>query len=163
MVLRLPAEPTRAAPPAASPPPTASAATTAASATNRGPATYTVRAGDNLTRIAVRTLGDGQRWDDIFAANRNQLDNPGQVREGMVLVLPSVASVAPAPAEAAPAATGTAAARARTYTVKTGDNLTRIAARTLGDGQRWDDIFAANRDTLDAPESIRVGQVLRLP
>ena len=108
-------------------------------------------------------MGDGQRWDEIFAANRNQLDNPGQVREGMVLVLPGAATATPPPAAPSVAPATGAAAPARTYTVKSGDNLTRIAAQTLGDGQRWDDIFAANRDTLDAPESIRVGQVLRLP
>ena len=156
MVLRLPATSDRGAPA----PPAALTAAPGPSATS-GAATYTVRAGDNLTRIAARALGDGQRWDDIFAANRDQLDNPGQVREGMKLVLPGVVAATPsaAPAGASPAP----AASSRTYTVKAGDNLTRIAARALGDGQRWDDIFAANRDALDAPESIRVGQILRLP
>jgi|GEM_PF-1488581 len=158
MTLRLPGVVT----PAASGRATSTAPVPATASAPTGP-TYTVKAGDNLTRIATRALGDGQRWDEIFAANRDQLDNPGQVREGMVLALPAGAPASAGPAASAPTPPAPSAAAARTYTVKAGDNLTRIAARTLGDGQRWDEIFAANRDALDAPESIRVGQVLRLP
>ncbi len=155
MVLRLPA----AAPAPQSPAPTAALRTPEASPAPVPANTYTVKAGDNLTRIAARALGDGQRWDELFAANRDQLENPGQVRVGMVLQLPNSAPAtgrAAAPQYAAPTSV-------TTYTVKAGDNLTRIAARALGDGQRWDELFAANRDILDAPESIRVGQVLRMP
>ena len=44
-----------------------------------------------------------------------------------------------------------------------GDNLFDIAARELGDPQRWREIFDLNRDQIDDPALIFAGQVLRLP
>ncbi|MEX0887250.1 MAG: LysM peptidoglycan-binding domain-containing protein [Phycisphaeraceae bacterium] len=52
------------------------------------PRVYTVRAGDSLTRIAARELGDAARWREIFDANRDQLSSPDAVREGQRLRLP---------------------------------------------------------------------------
>ena len=51
----------------------------------------------------------------------------------------------------------------RTYTVQTGDCLWSIAARQLGDGRRWQEIYDRNRDILSNPHRIYVGQQLRLP
>ena len=62
-----------------------------------------------------------------------------------------------------PESGGATASTPRTYVVKAGDNLTRIAARTLGSGERWDEIFAANRDQLASPDALVTGQTLRLP
>jgi hypothetical protein len=50
----------------------------------------------------------------------------------------------------------------RLYEVVRGDNLTHIA-RDHGQNTTVDDIFAANRDLLDDPNLIKVGQVLRVP
>lgn len=54
----------------------------------RGPRTYTVKAGDNLSRIAKALLGDANRWKDIFEANRNILKNPDVIRVGQELIIP---------------------------------------------------------------------------
>ncbi len=54
----------------------------------RGPRTYTVQAGDNLSRIAKALLGDANRWKDIFEANRNILKNPDVIRVGQELIIP---------------------------------------------------------------------------
>ena len=51
----------------------------------------------------------------------------------------------------------------RTYTVKSGDTLTSIAQKQLGDGDRWQEIFLLNRTTIRNPDHILVGQVLILP
>ncbi len=62
------------------------------------------------------------------------------------------------------AADGAAAGgAARTYTVKSGDSLSRIAKRELGDASRWPEIFEANRGTISNPDLIHPGQVLNLP
>jgi nucleoid-associated protein YgaU len=50
-----------------------------------------------------------------------------------------------------------------TYTVKTGDSLSKIAKNELGDGNAWKKIFEANRDVLDDPDKIFPGQTLKLP
>jgi len=51
----------------------------------------------------------------------------------------------------------------RVYTVQTGDSLMKIARDLYGDGNRWTVIFNANRDILERPNQLRVGQVLRIP
>ncbi|MEV7350321.1 BTAD domain-containing putative transcriptional regulator [Micromonospora chalcea] len=64
------------------------------------PSTYTVRRGDSLCGIAARTLGDADRWPEIFALNRGArfphvggaLRNPDLIYPGWVLRLPTDAS-----------------------------------------------------------------------
>jgi LysM repeat protein len=59
---------------------------------------------------------------------------------------------------------GTAgAAGARTYTVKAGDTLSKIAKEHLGDANAYMKIFNANKDQLSDPDKIKPGQVLKLP
>jgi nucleoid-associated protein YgaU len=60
-------------------------------------------------------------------------------------------------------ATPQPAAAAETYTVKSGDSLSRIAKHVYGDGSKWRAIFDANRDQIDNPDLIHPGQVLKLP
>jgi|SRR5687767_594282 nucleoid-associated protein YgaU len=57
----------------------------------------------------------------------------------------------------------TAAVAARTYTVKSGDTLSKIAKEHMGDGNAYMKIFEANRDQLKDPDMIKPGQVLKLP
>jgi nucleoid-associated protein YgaU len=58
---------------------------------------------------------------------------------------------------------GAAAPPAATYTVKSGDTLSRIARERLGDANAYMEIFNANRDQLSDPDKIKVGQVLKIP
>lgn len=51
----------------------------------------------------------------------------------------------------------------RTYTVKSGDTLSRIAKEMLGDANAYMDIFNANKDQLSDPDKIKPGQVLKIP
>lgn len=50
-----------------------------------------------------------------------------------------------------------------TYTVQTGDTLSGIAARELGEGGRFGEIYAANADQIVDPDLIYPGEVLVLP
>ena len=75
MTLRVPAG---AAPAAAAPAPRAVA----------GVATYTVRPGDSLSKIAARVLGDAGRWEELFEANREELGSPDRVVVGQELRVP---------------------------------------------------------------------------
>lgn len=64
--------------------------------------------------------------------------------------------------QAAPA-TAPAAAQAQTYTVVSGDTLSKIAKHYYGNANDWPKIFDANRDQLSNPDRINIGQVLRIP
>lgn len=72
-------------------------------------------------------------------------------------------SQAPTEASAQPAPAAAPQAQARTYTVVSGDNLSKIAKQFYGDANDWPKIFDANRDKLSDPDKINVGQVLRIP
>lgn len=51
----------------------------------------------------------------------------------------------------------------RSYTVKSGDTLSKIAKEFYGDANAYNRIFDANRDKLKDPNKIDVGQVLNIP
>lgn len=49
------------------------------------------------------------------------------------------------------------------HTVEKGDTLWGIAAKTMGNGAKYEEIFEANRPMLSHPDKIYPGQVLRIP
>ena len=49
------------------------------------------------------------------------------------------------------------------HEVVAGDTLSKIAKRYLGDGNRYMDVFNANKGTLTDPDKIKVGQKLTIP
>jgi nucleoid-associated protein YgaU len=51
----------------------------------------------------------------------------------------------------------------RTYTVKAGDTLSKIAKEHLGNANAYMEIFNANKDQLTDPDKIKPGQVLKIP
>lgn len=130
----------------------------------------TVQSGDSLSELAAQHLGSAGDWKRIMAVNP-ELDKPEHITIGMKLRIPVDA---PEPAEstgerervgtdtverdrpADPPAT-------RTYTVKAGDNLYRIAAKMLDDGERFNEIYQANRGVLDSPDDLKPGMELKLP
>jgi DNA-binding SARP family transcriptional activator len=70
---------------------------------------YVVEEGDSLWRIAERELGDGHRWQEIFAANQGRrmpdgqrLRDGGLILPGWHLLLPPGVPAAPPPATPRP-------------------------------------------------------------
>ncbi len=60
----------------------------------------------------------------------------------------------------APEASASASAGGSTYTVQSGDSLSKIGSKY---GVSWQKIFEANRDKLDDPDEIQPGQELKIP
>ncbi len=56
-----------------------------------------------------------------------------------------------------------AAAPVKTYTVRKGDSLSRIAKKVYGNGRLWQRIYDANRDQLPNANKLRPGMVLQIP
>jgi nucleoid-associated protein YgaU len=61
------------------------------------------------------------------------------------------------------AAVGGAATGGQTYTVKSGDTLSKISQQFYGSANEYMRIYYANRDTLSDPDKIQPGQKLIIP
>jgi nucleoid-associated protein YgaU len=60
-------------------------------------------------------------------------------------------------------AANAAAAGSQSYTVQSGDSLSKIAKHFYGDASQWKKIYEANRDTISNPDLIHAGAQLTIP
>ena len=52
--------------------------------------TYVVKSGDNLSEIAQREMGDGDRWKELYEANKAAIgDDPDLIHPGLELTIPA--------------------------------------------------------------------------
>jgi nucleoid-associated protein YgaU len=117
--------------------------------------------GDKLFMRAEAPSQDAKNrvWDQIKMVDSSYSD---------LIVDITVNEIAPGQAQSAPR-TQTAGASAsggqssRTYTVKSGDSLSKISKQFYGDANQYMKIFQANRDQLNNPNEIRPGQELVIP
>lgn len=125
---------------------------------------YTVRRGDSLWRIAQEHLGDGMRYVEIVALNKDVLHGrPDFIDPGLVLRLPAAAAPTPETNEVPPRPE-------EAYVVEPGDTLWDIADEELGDPTRYPEIVEASHNTIQPdgdrlrhPDLIRPGWNLILP
>jgi LysM repeat protein len=122
---------------------------------------YLSKENDNLKRqlqaMGVRVEPERQSTP---SAPRNVTPTPASVPATVPAAAvtqqpPSRPATAPVP----PAAT----TRERTYEVAQGDTLSSISRRMYGHPGGWEKIFQANRDQLPTSNSLKPGQVLRIP
>jgi LysM repeat protein len=92
-------------------------------------------------------------WNQIKAADAQFSDLSCELK-----VDPSL----PQPQAAAAAAAG-GGTTGQTYTVKSGDTLSKIAKQFYGNANDYNKIFEANKDQLSSPDRINVGQELKIP
>lgn len=123
---------------------------------------YKVRKGDSLYAIAAETLGSGGRWREIFEANKDKIGAGYLLTPGQRLTVPTQ-KPAPVTAPALAAAPTSAPVTKKPYLVTPGDNLYTIAAKKLGDANRWREIVMLNKATLNGKTVIYPNQWLVLP
>ncbi len=70
---------------------------------------------------------------------------------------------APAAVDAPSAPAADVPGASSTYVVQKGDSLWGIAARLLGSGARWGEIYEANRAVVHDPAQLQIGMVLTIP
>jgi len=51
----------------------------------------------------------------------------------------------------------------QSYTIVSGDSLSKIAKHFYGDAHKWRHIFEANRDVIKDPDLIYPGQTIKIP
>jgi tetratricopeptide (TPR) repeat protein len=114
---------------------------------------------------ALERSGELERALFLFREAQRRNPNLGEagfaIERVQTALQPPLAAAASA-AEAAPAAAPEAAAE-QSYTVQAGDTLSAIAERFYGSANEWPRIFEANRDQIDNPDLIQIGQTLRIP
>ena len=70
------------------PPAAAAAAAGAGGASSAAARTYTVQAGDSLSKISKQFYGDANKYMKIFEANKDKLTDPNKVNVGTELLIP---------------------------------------------------------------------------
>ena len=51
----------------------------------------------------------------------------------------------------------------KTYTIQSGDSLSKIAKEVYGDYKKWEALFEANREVIKDPDLIYPGQIILIP
>ncbi|MGH3975674.1 MAG: LysM peptidoglycan-binding domain-containing protein, partial [Pseudonocardiaceae bacterium] len=133
-------------------------------ASQSGTSTVTVQRFDSLWSIAERTLGDGERWNEISELNQGRtmadgtkFDPSGPIQPGWKLLVPGQSGDA-------------AEAGAGERVVEPGDTLSAIAAEELGDANAYPKLFDASKGTvqpggqhLTDPDLIQPGWTVTIP
>ncbi len=97
----------------------------------------------------AKTKADSNRvWDQIKLVDKNYSQD----------LIAEITYDTDAAAAAAPAGQ-----TVKTYTVKAGDTLSKIAKQHYGNANAYMKIFEANKGLLQDPDKIQVGQVLTIP
>lgn len=137
---------------------------------------YTIQKNDNLWRIAVDYYGDGNKYMDIYNANKDVLASPTSIAVGTNIVLADVlnangtatqgqgvvtATVNPT-IQTPATVTTTVTPSQDTYVVQKGDTLGEIATRFLGSSIKYKELYEYNKDILGSANRIYVGQVIKL-
>jgi len=124
---------------------------------------YTIQEGDVLTKISQKFYGTTTKWREIHQANLDVIPDADRLKPGTEIVIPDIAAQA-ARARAEPAeAPASTSGQARTHTVGKGETLYSIAEDYYGDGNRWREIYEANKSKIPNANVLKVGLELTIP
>lgn len=101
----------------------------------------------------------GQKAGAAIIAKANPFVDPMRLQPGRVLRIP----IDPSNIQGIPSSPQKSEAKSKTYVVKQGDSLSKIASRIYGDSKMAKRIFEANKDRMKNIDSLKVGQELVLP
>jgi nucleoid-associated protein YgaU len=108
-----------------------------------------------LSSIAHEWFGDENKWS-LIARENPQVD-PNRLKIGQKLRMPAKNATAPSVKEEV-------ADRESTYTVRSGDTLSKIARDYYGDISKWKAIYDANKSAIGSdPANLKPGMKLKLP
>jgi LysM repeat protein len=106
--------------------------------------------------IALRTSAPAESFEDRIALAIETADaSSSGKRQPWSATHPSVKTKA--------ATLNNGAGGCKTYKVRVGDTLGKIAARELGDSKRHPQLLAANKGKVKSAETLRIGTVLTIP
>ncbi|MCO5142726.1 MAG: LysM peptidoglycan-binding domain-containing protein [Oligoflexia bacterium] len=108
-------------------------------------ATYTVRRGDTLMKIAFSIYGDIDRWRDLLELNRGKLSSAAKLRVGMAL------------SYEAPLEAFYPNSLSNSYLIKQGDTLAGIADEVYGRKSKYRKLQGYNRKLIKNANRIFAG------
>jgi nucleoid-associated protein YgaU len=143
---------------------------------------YNVQEDDDLWKVSEKIYGNGQWW--LVIAQVNNINNPSVITVGQILRLPTLDELSPGSNEkkldedkidrgendVKDSTTDnqeiidsdkSEGSISETYTVKSGDNLWKIAEMVYGDGYKWTQIALVNN--LSNPDIIHKGNIFKIP
>jgi nucleoid-associated protein YgaU len=103
-----------------------------------------------IRAIAPSDDAKNKFWDQIKLVNPNAEDVTAEISVDSSRAMGATAG-------------GGAGRGGETYTVKSGDTLSKISKQFYGDANEYMRIFYANRDKLNDPDKIQIGQQLAIP
>jgi nucleoid-associated protein YgaU len=103
-----------------------------------------------IRAVAPSEEAKNKFWDQIKLVNPNADDVTADISVDSTRAMGAAAG-------------GGQGSGAQTYEVKSGDNLSKISKQFYGDANEYMRIFYANRDNLNDPDKIQVGQRLVIP
>jgi nucleoid-associated protein YgaU len=112
---------------------------------------YIVMPGDNLSSIAEKIYGKSIKWKEL--AEINSISNPNKLLPGDVILYPKTE-------QSEKFAKIYEKSTTKRVTVSSGDTLSKIAARVLGDSSFWKTIWQLNITQIPDPNKIKVGMEL---
>ena len=151
------------------------------------PKTYVVTDGDNMALIAKKFYGEEEgnkraNIAKIFEANRKLLNTADEIEVGQQLVIPALSAltvekdrssgglassifekVKSIGRDRLPSKKPERTSRGKSYTVRDGDSLWKIAVDQLGNGSRYTEVAKLNADVLSDEDSLTVGMTLKMP
>ncbi|WP_307680675.1 LysM peptidoglycan-binding domain-containing protein [Streptomyces sp. V4I2] len=151
------------------------------SASTPGTRTYTVREtrpAESLWAIAERELGDGERWREIADLNEGRTMADGTVfrvnsflQPGWQLQMPQTPAAGGVRTQLGDSVPAADEQGGHVVTVRSGDYLSKVAEKELGDGDAWPQLFEASRGKpqphglpeITDPDVIYAGQQVTVP
>jgi hypothetical protein len=103
-----------------------------------------------IRAVAPSEEAKNKFWDQVKVVNPNADDITAEITVDQSRAMGAAAG-------------GGQGAGGQTYEVKSGDNLSKISKQFYGDANEYMRIFYANRDKLNDPDKIQVGQKLVIP
>lgn len=110
-----------------------------------GDATYTVRSGDTLMKVAFEVYGDLYRWKEIYELNRAKISDPSALARGTKL------------SYVAPDRPFTFDRSGERYLIQNGDTLGSISGEVYGTRSKWKDLWERNKPMIKDPNRIYAG------
>lgn len=131
---------------------------------------HIVRQGDTLYKLSRQYYGNTENWILIYNANKGRLGDNNTLYVGQELTIPDTKALAQGPKRndlkplrSEKIINNDKEQDYKTYEVKKGDTLYKIARQFYNDGSKWRKIYEANKEILPNSSDLEAGKVIVIP